>query len=195
MFDSGIIAENLVDEIMSEADIAPDISPQTYYNWIDETEQLLYSEIIKEIVQKTQPPTRPIVLSSMQEANASKPRFEDIYAVYADEKQLIKATAVGGETFPDTYWKQGNDLYYNVTPAPNEIRVFYYIRPVLKADMPTETIKLPVEWVCLIRAKLRGEAYKLVNEDSAAAKWLNDYNVLLEQFKQYMAARNPEFGV
>lgn len=123
------------------------------------------------------------------------PRFEDIYTVYADNKQLAKVTAVGGETFPDTYWKQENNLYYNTTPTPDEVKVFYFIRPKLKTKTPTETIKLPVEWVCIIRAKLRGEAYKLVNEDNAAAKWLNDYNVLMEQFKQYMAARNPEFGV
>lgn len=195
MFDSGITAVDLVTSVMSEVDAAPDIPAETYYNWIDETEQLLYSEVIRELTTAAVTPALPIVLSGLGEVGADTPRFEDIYAVYADEKQLMKATAVGGETFPDTYWKQGNHLYYNMMPAPQTVKVFYFIRPALKSKTPTATIKLPAEWVCIVRAKLRGEAYKLVNEDNTAVKWLNDYNVLLEQFKQYIAARNPEFGV
>ena len=44
-------------------------------------------------------------------------------------------------------------------------------------------------------AELRGEAYKLCNEDAVAAKWLNDYNALLDSFRQWLVLRQPNFGM
>ena len=54
---------------------------------------------------------------------------------------------------------------------------------------------LPVEFIDLVKAKLRGEAYKLANEDNHAAKWLNDYNTLLETFKAWIADKSANFGM
>ena len=54
---------------------------------------------------------------------------------------------------------------------------------------------LPPELIDLAKAKLRGEAYKLANEDGLAAKWLNDYNVLLETFKVWIQSKAPAFGI
>jgi hypothetical protein len=195
MFESGITAESLVETLTEEIDVAPDISVGTYYNWLDEIEQLLYSEIIREIhIYTANNPANHIDFSDMTASGADIPMFEDVYAVHAGNKQLFKSTVVGS-LFPDTYWKQENALHFNVTPAPQVMTVYYFIRPALKSTTPTNTIKLPIQFVPIIKAKLRGEAYKLVNEDNTAAKWLNDYNILLEQFKQYIADRQPQFGI
>ena len=202
MFDSGVTAKDIVDSIRGtdilppEVDIAPDIPEATYYTWIDEAEQLLYSEIIREITlwSKTGGIASPFNLSAVTAAGAAPVRFEDIYAVHINDVQLAHVTAVGA-LFPDTYWKQNNALCFSTQKTSATLKIYYNIRPALKAGSPTQTVKLPVEWLPIIRAKLRGEAFKLVNEDGLAAKWLNDYNVLLEQFKQYMAARTPQFGV
>ena len=43
-------------------------------------------------------------------------------------------------------------------------------------------VMVPVEFIDLVKAKLRGEAY-VCQRGSLVAKWLNDYNVLLETFK------------
>ena len=56
-------------------------------------------------------------------------------------------------------------------------------------------VMLPIEFIDLVKAKLRGEAYKLANEDSIAAKWLNDYNTLLETFKAWIADKSSNFGM
>jgi hypothetical protein len=193
VFESGIAAQTFVTSLRAEIDVAPDINTSDYFNWIDETEQLLYSEVIREIhIYTEQNPASPIQFTAMTAPGADTPIFEDIYAVHAGDTQLLKSTAVGG-LFPDTYWKQDDALYFN---AQTElIKVYYFIRPALKSPAPANTIKLPVQFLPLIRAKLRGEAYKLVNEDNTAAKWLNDYNALLEQFKQFIAERQAQFGI
>ena len=54
---------------------------------------------------------------------------------------------------------------------------------------------VPVEFIDLVKAKLRGEAYKLVNEGEIAAMWLNDYNILLETFKAWISEKAPNFGM
>ena len=48
MFDSGIKASELIEQIKDEADIAIPISDEVYISWLNALEQLLYSEIIKE---------------------------------------------------------------------------------------------------------------------------------------------------
>ena len=48
MLDSGITAEELINEVMGEVDIAIPISKQSLVNELNATERLLYSEIIKE---------------------------------------------------------------------------------------------------------------------------------------------------
>jgi hypothetical protein len=51
-----------------------------------------------------------------------------------------------------------------------------------------------VEWLDLLAARMRGEAYKVANEDGLAGKWMNDYNMQLESFKIWAAKRNERYG-
>jgi hypothetical protein len=213
VFNSGITAAALIEDIKSEVDAAPEIPDSSYLAWLDETEQLLYSEIIRElVVWKTATGAsvaRPFDLSVIKPSalypDAAEVRFEDIYAVYINGVQLAYVTPVGAE-FPDTYWKQDGKLYFNVDGEAEDIKIFYYVRPALKSfpdatdttkpkDNSEATVKLPFEWLPLIKAKIRAEAYKLVNDGGMAAKWLNDYTALLEHFKRYIEERRPRIGV
>jgi hypothetical protein len=71
------------------------------------------------------------------------------------------------------------------------------VKPELKtiSNYASKYVMLPIEFIDLIKAKLRGEAYKYANEDNLAAKWLNDYNVLVETFKAWLSNKQPEFGI
>lgn len=140
-------------------------------------------------------------------------RFEDIHAVYADGTQLIKSTAASGTFFPDTYYKTIykkvtgtvlspketilNGIGFKLKTIPETLTLVYHARPILKTadNYDAQHVMLPVEFIEPAAAKLRGEAYKLANEDSLSAKWLNDYNILLETFKAWMSARQAEFGL
>lgn len=48
MFNSGISAKDLIDEVMNEVDIAIPITEQSLVNELNALERMLYSEVIKE---------------------------------------------------------------------------------------------------------------------------------------------------
>lgn len=220
MYDSKIKASTLINELKNSLDVAEDISSMMYASWINEVEQFLYTEIIKEQREyKVSGYYKPlgINLSAIDVADTEDDvRFDDVVAVYYSdtstpqikEVQLTKTTLADFKTFTNTYCKKskgvsvtGDTVYGELidinTHRENEpVRVVYIVRPKLKTEDNVSNLSLnvPPEFVSLIRAKLCGEAYKYVNEDSIAAKWLNDYNILLETFKKWVAEKNPAFG-
>ena len=204
MFDSGISVKNLVEELKNtEVDIALEIPNKTYVEWLNSLQQLLYSEIIKEqrktvITSPFEYPVPTFIL--MTGLGENTPRFEDIYAVYAGNIQLIKSTIASGEIFPNTFFKLNNDIGYNTKPDPEKLTVIHIVKPALitvtEADEINDVnVMIPIEFIDLVKAKLRGEAYKLANEDNLAAKWLNDYNILLETFKAWITEKSSNFGI
>lgn len=203
MFDSGISAKDLVTQLKDEVDIAVPIPNLTYIQWLNSLEQLVYTEIIQEqgkIELKPVPPPSIGIDALSVPSGENAIRFEDIYSVYADNKQLIKSTLMSGNVFRDAYYKDGNDLGYALNEPPNRFTIIYIVRPALKTVDSNDVINsgnvmLPIEFIDFVKAKLRGEAYKLANEDALAAKWLNDYNVLLENFKAWIAAKQSNFGM
>lgn len=200
MFDSGIKAADLIEQIKDEADIAIPIPDINYIAWLNAVEQLLYTELIQEQgeIKLDSVSGGVISISDLSvPSGESEVRFEDIHAVYADKTQLIKSTLASGVIFPNTYYKTRNNIGLSLTEQPQTVKIIYFIRPALKteANIGTEYVKVPLEFTELVKAKLRGEAYKLANEDSLSAKWINDYNILLETFKAWLKNKQPEFGL
>ena len=204
MFDSGISVKDLVEELKTEVDIALDIPDSTYVQWLNSLQQVLYTEIIKEQKKTTLHPTAQggVGLNSITiENNENRPRFEDILTIYADDTQLIKSTLTSGVIFPDTFYKDNNDIVYNTKNVPNELTIVYVVKPALVTTTSHGNISeginvmVPIEFIDLVKAKLRGEAYKLANEGELAAMWLNDYNILLETFKAWISEKAPNFGM
>lgn len=203
MFDSNIKAKDLIAQIADEADVAYPISNKNYIQWLNALEQLLYTEIIQEQgkIELADGFDSRIAIDTLtvpEGENAVK--FEDIHAMYADNTQLIKSTVASGVIFPDTYYKIHNDIGLNLKNTPKKLKIIYFVRPVLKTvdandNISEENVMLPVEFIDLAKARLRGEAYKIANEDSLAAKWINDYNVLLETFKNWLSGKQSEFGL
>ena len=204
MFESGISVKNLIDELKNtEVDIALDIPNATYVTWFNSLQQLLYTEIIKEQKKVTvsEWENNLVDISSIKGENENTPIFEDIHSVYTnDGTQLIKSTVASGVIFPNTYFRITDKLGFNTREEPSELTIVYFVRPALVSvadndEIEDVTVKLPVEFIDLVKAKLRGEAYKLANEDAIAAKWLNDYNVFLETFKAWIATKATNFGM
>ena len=199
MFDSGIKVRDLINQINLETDIALDIPDESYVLWLNSLQQLLYTEIVKE-QKKTNAKEfledGRVDLSKLSETGENEPRFEDIHAVYADDTQLIKSTVASGVIFSNTYYKIDGRLGINAT-VNNKLTVVYFVKPEMinPKDIGESTVMLPIEFVDIAKAKLRGEAYKVANEDGLAAKWLNDYNILLETFRAWVLDKSATFGL
>ena len=200
MFDSGIKASALIEQIENEADIAIPIAKESYVSWLNALEQLLYTELIQEQgkIELNGVNGSVIGIDTLNVPNGETAvRFEDIHAIYADQTQLIESTVASGVIFPDTYYKIGNDIGVNLKKEPEKVKIVYFVKPELKTtdNIGTKNVMIPVEFIDLAKAKLRGEAYKVANEGELAAMWINDYNVLLETFKAWLSGKQPEFGM
>lgn len=200
MFDSGIKASALIEQIENEADIAIPIAKESYVSWLNALEQLLYTELIQEQgkIELGGVNGSVIGIDTLNVPNGENAvRFEDIHAIYADQTQLIESTVASGVIFPDTYYKIGNDIGVNLKKEPEKVKIVYFVKPELKTtdNISTKNVMIPVEFIDLAKAKLRGEAYKVANEGELAAMWINDYNVLLETFKAWLSGKQPEFGM
>lgn len=199
MFNSQVSANDLIKQLKDEIDIAIEIPDETYIGWINSTERLLYTEIIQEqrITQyEANGKTVDLIAFDLlaTEDDEDNIRFEDVNAVFADDIQLIKSTVASGNIFPNTYFKCVNDLGIHIEDDVQKITVCYFVKPKLK-ETGEEMIALPIEFLDLLKAKLRGEAYKVANEAEIAAMWINDYNTLLTDFSHWIAGKKPEVGI
>lgn len=212
MFDSGVKVKDLIEDVKSEADIALDIPDKTYLEWFNSLQRLLYTEIIKEQAVQEIPYSEilsdSIALSALSSLFGDAIRFEDIYTVYKGDTQLIKTTITSGNVFDNCFYKAENGNMIFKSDDDGNLKIIYFVKPALVAlteqTVNSETVEvipdnvnvmLPYEFLDLVKAKLRGEAYKLANEDILSAKWLNDYNILLENFKKWTADKAPRFGM
>lgn len=202
MFDSGISAKDMVLSLKNEVDIALEIPNQTYITFLNTLEQMLYADIIREQGAIILMPTdREIDLSTLEVPESEdKITFEDIHSVYINHNlQLIKSTAANGDIFPNTYYKKGGKLFFNAKNTVTKMRIIYIVKPALKTVGTDDVIQdgnvmIPLEFIELIKSKLRYDAYMLANEYTMAANWLGVYNALLDTFKQWLADREPQFG-
>ena len=201
MFDSGILALDLIQELQEEVDIAVPIADVVYCGWLNSLQYLLYTEFIREqriiTIQNTEGQQFEIAQFPVL-TDESPVRFVDIYAVFADSVQLTKAAHSASRIFPNTFYYDRGRLCCNTKDDFTSLTVIYFAKPALVAEEQgtiTGTVALPLEFVDMARAKLRAEAYKLANENILAANWVNEYNVLLENFKAWIGKRAPDFEV
>ena len=209
MYDSSISAAEIIEDLYNEIDIAEEIPYKLYVLWLNSLEQMIYSEIIREqhkitVSDGSFGTENVIKLDDIEVCDGNDTlRFDDIYTMYAVndgvKKQLLKTTLTSGDVFPDTYYKFNDNLGFHVFNVPSAVEIIYFARPKLKTidenQKAVGNVMLPVEFIDLAKAKLRAEAYKIANEDSLAAKWVNDYNVLLETFKSWVQNKAPQFGM
>ena len=198
MYDSGITVADFITEIKGETDISSVISDTKYERWLRAAVKVLYNEVILEqkIADITNGTYGIIDLSEItpgpEEAEVT---YDDILRIYADGYELQKSSNIGAYEFQD------KNLFYKISEAsvgyhtiigdnPEKVTVIYTVRP---SDNCTN-VMIPLEWIDMVGCKMRGEAYKLANDDVLSAKWINDYNTRLENFKLWCASRRNGFG-
>ena len=206
MYDSDITAADLISEIKDEIDIAAIIPDSAFIRWLNTVEQTVYTELIREMklvhiaVEYDDGDIPSFSLPDISLSGNEDPAiFDDIIKVYVDGIELDRVSLISGMTFDNLgmYYKNGERVMVKTLVPATEVTVIYVVRPIKKTiingELPGETVKLPAEWLEIAASRLRGEAYKLANDDNLAAKWLNDYNLYLEQFKVWLE-KNKVYG-
>lgn len=206
MYNSGVKVKDFLDAVEQEADISIEIPYASRLRWLTAVEQFAYTEVLKEYVRSTMDltsvPTDVIRLDALPVPDgADIPAYDDIVRVYGEDgHEIRKAGSVAGYEFPDYdlfYTDYRGNLILSTRIEQSEVTVIYRIRPAIKTtdNYNTLNVALPVEYLDMAGAKVRGEAYKIANEDGLAAKWLADYNTQIENFKVWAASRNERYGV
>lgn len=204
MYKSSITAKELIDELRGEVDISLRLEDAPFLRAINTVEQFIYCEILKEYVtvafSYNEIADNEIDLSDISvPSGASTLIFDDIVKIFADGDELEKSGASAVVDFPDKnlfYDKFDGKISLNFAYKPDEIVIIYRLRPEIKtiSNENTALIYVPVEFIDLVASKVRGEIYKIANEDGLSAKWLADYNAILENFKIWAMNRNERYG-
>ena len=205
MFHATILASELLQITREGADISFPVSDSEMLMWLNSVEQKLYSEIIQEEREKTLTGIEAdavIPYTSLGSASdESVPEERDILIVTADHEELEHVSAGGG-----VIWHAGQTpVWYGTTSGikidlednPDEVKIAYTVRPVLYTmeNKSTEYVHMVPEFVPMLVSKLKGELYRLANEDGQAAKWFADYNQELETFKVWAERHCRHYGV
>lgn len=199
MYDSGVKCSDFINSIIGEADISIEIQSDSWYRWLNTVEQFIYTEILDEYAStEIDYASDSVTLSTLTVPyGCDSVNYDDVIAVYADGVQVEKSGIKGVMNFSDKnlyYTDYNGNLVLSLTEAPNKITVIYRLRPILKTETGNNNVAVPAEFLDMVSARLRGEAYKIANEDGLAGKWLADYNTQLESFKVWAEKRNKRYG-
>lgn len=191
-FDSGYLAKDIINGLKEEIDVVSYITDETYVRLYNELIELLYGEIIRDSkIFEIQ--VYDTFLSDSQ-LDINKEHIKD---VYYNDIQLSKGKAEQVGKIDNIYYTDNDDRFFfsaNPLSGSGILRIYYNYIPERLVNLNDEkTVPLPFAFLEIVTSKLRGEIYKLLNEDELSAKWLNDYNNLLENFKAYMLSRETRF--
>ena len=203
MYDSSVTAHELVTSVAATVNVACELDREFYLGVLSKLEQLLYAEYIcDERLIFAVCEDGEIDLSVAEVPGGERtPRADDVFSVYFGgiplrRVRLSEAYLLEPEEGEGGYYRSDEakiSLCLPPEPQNDDIAVFYRAAPRLKiGDGALDPVALPYEFLPLAEAKLRGEAYKLADDDASAAKWLAEYNALLVSFAEWL--RRSEKG-
>ena len=200
MYHSGTTVGELIVEMQEEVDVAGVIPAPAYRRWITALETLIYSDIL--LFDRKASLTAQDGFLNISELSVGDGErtvlFDDVRKVYLDGEELVRSGRVGAYQFDDEkmiYYADEDGIRVSVFGGGENdaYDVIWRVVPAPKTADADE-VMLPVEWIDMVMARLRGEAYKVANDDEQAAKWLGDYNTQLASFREWAAARGKRYG-
>jgi len=202
VYKSSITAKSLIDRLMAEADFSPVIPLGAYIDWLNALESRLYSEIIKEIwaSEVSVADGGKVNLTEVEwgsgDDRIAEVRGRDIVSIIADGVVFERS---GGrlvhEVPGNKFYERGSDIVITAATVamPTKVTVLHTVRPmVINEGNYDSTVKLPDEFIPMVEAYIRAQAYKVANEDDLAAKWIGEYNTDLQNFIYFNANLRKE---
>lgn len=189
MFQAAITVGTLIDSVVEGMGLYTEIDRAAYRDVLNECLATLYIDVIDERAVCIAKSVEGVITykSITVPTGQSAPRAADIRAVLYRDRPLqylppdkfhLVVTADG-----DFYTLKADGIHLTPTRSTTDLQVSYTVRPQrYGAGDEGAAVPFPNEYLSLLRAKLRGEAYKLANEEAFAAKWLGEYNNSLAAF-------------
>ena len=192
MFICNTSAKTLLDETVEELRLYESIPRTTFRRVLNETLGRLYNEVVYEVREADgRSVSGEIALSSLPlTADSGSVREEDVLRVCHDGSALQylppRRFALVSGNDGNFYTVRDGKIILSPSLSDYTMQVSYLHRPRPYSEEDEERmLPMPEEYVSLVRAKLRGEIYKLANEDALSAKWLGEYNTILPAFAAY----------
>lgn len=159
--------------------------------------QQLYSQVIKKQIKATgQVDSNAGVATNVTNLTATV-QFEDIVQLRANGETFMHTTLKNAGAYNNTYFEEADGSLRVITSEDyyGEVEIYYNYRPAeIESVSSDKNVELPTEYIPMLLAAIRTEAYKQVNEDALSAKWANDYNAYRESFDKWVESTRPQFG-
>lgn len=199
MFKSGMTAGELFKILREDVDISLSVDDDMLLLWLNALQQMLYSEIIREQrVTRIAGEGDAVLYTSLScGVGESIPEARDIVGVFADNVEAQRVSGGIGRILHGERpsWYDGESAICMMLPVPaREVQIAHVVRPLLAADLTSE-VCVPPEFLPMVLSRLRGEVYRVANEDGLASKWLLDYNTELETFKVWCGTHREKYGM
>ena len=198
MFGSTCTAAALLDGVIEELALLTPPSRTALRDALNECLTRLYTEIIREERRAYATPNglRVMLASLSTPSGCASVREEDISSAWSGDRQLrfLPPTmlSLGGTGY---YTLQDGALILSDAADGDRLAIDYIARPLrFTAENEDDTIPFPEEFLSLLRCRVRGEGCRLAGEDTAAAKWLGEYNTALSEFRLWYVATLAERG-
>lgn len=192
MFSSNCTANELTRRVQDELGYANSPDRSFFYGVLNDCLARLYTEVIAEKRRLTANAKngKANLAAVTPPENCAPIREQDVCAAWNGDRQL--------RFLPSSMFSLGGKGYYTVEdgclclgdPEDGEtLEIAVILRPLPFGEENGNTpIPFPDEFISLLACRMRGEALRLSGEDGEAAKWLGEYNALLDEFKLWLAA-------
>lgn len=205
MLYSTTTAAKILEIARGGADISVDVSDEEMLLWLNAMEQRLYSEIVREermaSIEEPEKDERITLSTIAHNEDEDAVSARDIVSVEADGAELERVSGGGGLIWHvgerPAWYDDGVSITISLDRKPEELKIAYVVRPALftMENKDTAFVHMVPEFLPMMVSRLRGELYRMANEDGLAAKWLSDYNQELNTFVEWAARHFGRYGV
>lgn len=189
MFESGIMVSELMNQIKSEADIAVNVSDDVLLQSYNGLIRGLYRDIVKnEKMQEYSKIDEGGIVTL--DGNA-----EDVYRVYTKdffELEKVNVTFALVTSRMCWYVSGGDRITLRNFEDDSCYVVSYEIPDVADFGENNADVPVPIDFIDMVKAKIRGDMYNISNDDDLAAKWYGVYNTRLDDFRMWIAETKAE---
>lgn len=200
MYKSGITVKELIDQVQNEVDIAIDIDIATMLQSYNGLMVGLYRDIIKEECFKFYTPTEA-TRYKIVDWDTEQYDSECVYRVYTED--LFEAEKVNPTYAMITdricWFPLSKKKIALVNFPEGQCGIIYHVTPeIVKYNAENGTyinadsdgVPVPIDFIDMVKAKIRGDMYNISNDDDLASKWYSFYNARIEDFKAWAVQNN-----